>query len=341
MSSRGIDRSNLTHRRRPGRRSSATLGAVLVTLAVVAAAQYAAGSHGRGPATHGSAARPGPRLSVTRVELLVRNAPCPVAFRDRHVATTRAVRDFAASVVIRCVDSRRTYPAAGEWQVLTRQLSVSSVAPVLSALSRPDQSSSGSQICSAVGHGPLNILLADAHGRYLHPRAPTTDCGAPQPAVQRALAAIKWRTVSVSKVQQTRSVASIASGCDMQWKNEPAIPSKSGVRPGSGGAVFTRSPPLPLRICLYGRATDPFVGRLRRSVVVGGASVQRLRGALARPGPSGSCNSQPNFAVIRTGHDQWVNLELGGCWRVVRDDRNPLRVGSADGAVVRSVLHLP
>jgi hypothetical protein len=59
----------------------------------------------------------------------------------------------------------------------------------------------------------------------------------------------------------------------------------------------------------------------------------RLRAALSQPGTSAECAPQQRFALVFDGRHQ-VDVELGGCARVLRDDG----VGTADGAVLADLF---
>ncbi len=331
------------HPERPSRRIAAAVAAVAAVLVVVAGVLAVADKgHSRPTAAHDpTGARRGALLGNSRLDQLAEHAPCHLTSRDSDLAGRQVVEQFAASAVIRCSSAERVYPGEGEWQVLIRQVSGSGLNRLLSALTRADQKSSAGQICSAIGYLPLTILLADRAGRFLHPRAPTTACGAPQPAVVRAIDHASWRTVSVSRIRQTRTADSISSGCDMGWKNENALYEKSGVRAGVGGPVFARNPDAQLQVCLYRTTDDPDGGTLTRSLILTRDQSRQLRAALTGGGPTRTCARQPSFAVIRVRGGQWVNLELGGCWRLIRNDSNPITYAIAQSEVVKEVLQLP
>jgi hypothetical protein len=96
---------------------------------------------------------------------------------------------------------------------------------------------------------------------------------------------------------------------------------------------------VPLKVCIYRRAGDPLAGNLVRSVTLKGTNATALRSALGGVGPTGSCQAQPDYAVVFAGH-QYVNVELGGCWRVRRDDGGHTTLGTADPQQLTALLHL-
>ncbi len=310
---------------------------VLLLAGVVGCAAHDPARHdtGRSPAR---TVHSDPVTPPAELDRLARDAPCAQVQEGQHPAGRSEIARFDARAVVNCRTSERTYPGAGQWQVLTRQVAVHGLARLLDALTRPDVVTPGGEMCAAIGYGPLTILLAGPAGQYLHPRAPATTCGAPQPATLRAIAALAWRTVSVTKLRLITSPAALASGCEMQWKNEIAMEGGSVSRLASG-AVNLGAPTDPLVACIYGSAhpaSDP--GTFQRAVQVDGPRAKELRAALSLPGKAGSCPSQTTFAVLRLQGGPWVNVELGGCWRVMRNDENPVALGRAQPATVRRLL---
>ena len=282
--------------------------------------------------------RLGPPPSATELDRLARAAPCNLVQDGSHLAGRHEIEAFRARAVVNCRTGERTYPGAGVWQVLTREVAVRGLAQLLEALTRPDARTPPEQACPAIGYLPLTILLVGPGEHYLHPRAPAATCGGPQPATRRAIAALGWRTVSVTKLQQVTSPAALASGCEMAWKNEVALMAGSLSR-SAGGDVHVGGTAEPLVACVY-RAdpSDDGAGEFQRAVRLDGARATKLRAALSLSGTVGTCRPQRAFAVVRARSGAWVNVELGGCWRVVRDDENPARLGRADPAAVTRLL---
>ncbi len=313
----------------------AAVGGVAAVLLVVAGAALIELRH---PGSTAPQSRSAP-LDTAASDRLALNAPCDRVTGREEPAGLAQIATFDTVAVVECRFDNKAYPGEGEWSVLIRRVADAGLADLLTALQRPDDDPNPPQGggCALVGYGPLRILLADGQRRYLHPRAPTTTCGVPQQQVQSVIDGLDWRTVSVTRIEQTRSQASIDAGCEMAWKNENAM--GMGGHLGSGGPVFVQHPDADLKVCLYKRAGDPDVGEFDRSVVLSGTEGQQLREALAGPGPAGECAAQTGFAVIFAG-GPYVNVELGGCWRVVRGDLDSSSTGSAQPDVVKRLLGL-
>lgn len=264
------------------------------------------------------------------------HAPCENRQLLRQQASAAQISKFGAVAAVRCLSTERRYAGQGEWQVTLRQVATVGVARFVTGLMRPDDSTApqGGE-CLSIAYGLPPLFLVDVQGRYLHPRFPHDYCGAPLDTGYKDL---RWRTVAVDKVKQTRSQASIASGCEMGWKNENALYARLGAtHTGAGGPVFTLRPRALLKACVY--RGDAEGGDFVRVVELDAAQSTQLRGALAGPGPTHSCPAQRSFAVISAG-GQFVNVELGGCWRVQRDDLNPSRTGTAQASVLVKLLRL-
>ncbi len=327
---------------RPGGRGPllrVIVASVAVVVAVAAGALALSGQFGRASSGHAGSAGsslPPAETDTAVLDRIAAAAPCARVQGDTAPARVAA---FPTVAVVSCESGFRIYPGEGEWQTLVRRVTGSGLGALVTALTRPDERRrSGEYACPAIAYGPLQILLADGQGHYLHPRAPVTYCDAPQPAVFLAIRQLPLRTVSVTRVVQERSAASVSSGCDMQWKNELALAGTAGPHPGPGGPVFVQRPTSRLYACLYRTAPgDAEAGLFVRGVPLSAARSLTLRAALTGAGPRGTSAAQSAFAVVRAD-GQWVNVELGGCWRVLRDDRNPASLGTADAAVVSQLL---
>lgn len=141
--------------------------------------------------------------------------------------------------------------------------------------------------------------------------------------------------LSVRRDRQQFTEAELTSHCSPAYKNMIYLDTKFRIGTSAGGAVLTRKPNDRLRACFYrAPATDLEVGRFVRGEAFDVAQSRRLRAALTGPGPHRSCPPQREFAVIATSRDHNVTVELGGCWRVLRDDG----FGTAVASVVRRVL---
>jgi hypothetical protein len=279
-------------------------------------------------------------LDAATLDDIAKSAPCDRVTSASHLAGADTVAAFPAVAVVDCRTEVKSYPGEGEWAVLVREVTADGLLPLMSALTQPDEEGpAGETACAAVGYGPLTILLADRAGTYLHPRAPQTSCGAPRPAVLSAISGLTWHIVSTTRIDQLRTEPSITNGCEMGWKNETAIYA-ANAHDSRGGPVFTADADTPLHVCLYRVADDPQAGEFERGITLDGSDSRRLRDALTGPSPAAGCAAQDSFAVIRDG-GQWVNVELGGCWRLIRENDNPVTYGTADAEEVKKLLGLP
>jgi hypothetical protein len=272
-----------------------------------------------------------------QLDEMARDAPCDNVHTFRDLAGPAQVADFGAVAVINCRQDARIYSGEGEWSVLLRQVATSGVAALVAALERPDEpAASADTVCALPGYGPLSILLADGVGGYLHPRMPETSCGGPQHEVSDAMDDLEWRTVSVTRLEQVRTPESIASGCSMSWKNLLEMLASS-LKPSPGGPVFLDVTDTARKICIYHAGDDLDRGDFTRALTLDGADAQTFDAALSGAAPTGECDPQRDFAmVLSAGH--WLDVELGGCWRVLRVDFSYTEFGGADAATVKRLL---
>lgn len=268
---------------------------------------------------------------------LARSAPCDRVNSSNDLAGPGQIADFGVVGVINCRQDLRSYPDEGEWRVLLRQVAPSGLAALVAALERPDESPPPQGVsCPLPAYGPLSILLANNTGGYLHPRMPEDACGAPQRELTQAMDALDWQTVSLTRLDQSRTPESIASGCAMAWKNELEMVAPS-LEPSAGGPVFANSARTTRKICIYHAGDDLDRGDFVNAVTLDGEDAHDLDLALAAAAPTGDCQAQREFAVV-FGGDHWLNVELGGCWRVLRVDLSYTEFGGADAATVNRLL---
>lgn len=325
--------------RRSHRRGALVCAAVMVLL--VAGGGLAVSRLGSRSNPADAIAKPAIGAAPTRPrqDQLAKAAPCQLVNRDQHPATRAQVASFRPVAAVLCTAGLRRYPGDGEWTVQIRRVATDGLSDAAAALTRPDQhSSSPDQACASIGYGPLMILLADHAGRYLHPRAPVDACGAPQPEVENALNRLRWRTVSVVRLARSRTQASLDSRCEMEWKNE--LSNEGDVRTSPPlGEVFAHAANAPIRVCIYRTGTDILGGRFQRGLTLSGAKAQQLRSALSGAAPIGACQAQHDFATVWAGRSR-VNVEFGGCWRVLRVDGASTAIGTADADVLRKLFGL-
>jgi hypothetical protein len=274
--------------------------------------------------------------SAAQITELARRAPCHQTQTSDNEASRAEIARYAAVAVVLCdYPETRAYPGEGLWTVRIRRVATRGLGRLLFALKRHDDSPS-SGACPGVGYGPLSLLLTDGSTHYLHPRMPRDECGGPQRMYSEAEKALVWRTVSVDRVALSRSPASLASGCEMRWKNEIHLLGPS-VKTSAGGPVFSRRPRTTRKICIYRTGSDQDIGEFVRSVRLSGSQVNDFDAAVSGPGPTGDCQAQHRFAVV-FGPGNRVNIELGGCWRVLRVDSGAERFGSANAAELERLL---
>jgi hypothetical protein len=258
------------------------------------------------------------------------------------VATRAQLAAFPAVAAVTCSYAERTYPGQGEWSVRITRASATRIAKLKAAFLRPDARSRGTVVCFGVLITGAPVLFVDAAGRYIEAAYPIErTCGQPLPATLRAVGRQPWHPVASTRVHQDRTPAEVATGCADRIKDVVGLDVQFGVSASPGGPVFTYHPQALLTACIYFRSPrDPEVGDFVRGVRLDGRQSDELRASLTGPGPTGrSCAAQDAFASISTRGGDTVYLELGGCWRLHRDDAHAA-LGTADAAVVRRLLNL-
>ena len=259
--------------------------------------------------------------------------------RNRHRVDRRTLRRFRAVTAVYCSDGQRVYPGQGQWEVLVRKVAVGSVAGLQRYYEQPDERDlpkKGRCLDNLIG---LAIpAFVDAHGRWVTPlRWPEDGCGHPLGfGVGHRPPAVRWHVVRVRRIKQLISAAAVAAACPMRWGNTVAWAGPP--RDSAGGPLFPVAPKT-VRVCVFRTppnrfAVGQFVRGFRR---LDGSRTRRLLSALTGPGPRRGCAKQRTFAVVIRSAGSVANVELGGCWRVVRPDR---LAGTAKPAVVRAIFGL-
>jgi hypothetical protein len=248
------------------------------------------------------------------------------------------LRRFVPAVAVWCQESEQHYPGDGQWSVMVRRQLTDGLSTLLSAFLQPDDKLTNGACPSDLVVGPF-VALVDATGKWVIPAYPRDECGQPKRSIIDTVEHDSWRTVSTTKDHLIASEASIDAGCEPQWKNELSY--DSSARPlGRATPVFGHTGAEP-RVCLYTTtASDLTVGTFAGTRHLDAATAARLRAALSGSGagqPRG-CQLQRSFAVVQQPGGPWVNVELGGCWRVTRNDLNPGQIGQADPTVTRKIL---
>ncbi len=204
--------------RRALRRLAAAGGTAALVAAVVAGVLLVVGTS-RSPAAGGPSSARGAQAAATGQRgptgRLAADAPCGLVTNDPHPAPAARVASFPAVAAVGCRSDYRSYPGDGVWQVMVRSVATRGLASLLAALRSPDEHGSSARLACPVApvFAELPILLTDGHGRYLHPRVPTTACDTARPALAEALAALRWQPVSTSRVAPLRRPAAALRRC--------------------------------------------------------------------------------------------------------------------------------
>jgi hypothetical protein len=107
---------------------------------------------------------------------------------------------FVPVAVIRCVTNYQIIPGKGQWEVATLERADQGLAPLLTALHRPNEMRPAGTICSDLVELPPQFVLVGKDGQAIWPALPVTGCGLVQGEVLGALAALPWQKVSVRLV---------------------------------------------------------------------------------------------------------------------------------------------
>jgi hypothetical protein len=107
---------------------------------------------------------------------------------------------FEPVAAIRCVTNYQMIPGKGQWETATLERADQGLAPLLTALQRPNQTRPPGTFCSDLVELPPQFVLVDKDGQAIRPALPVTGCGLVQGALLGALAALPWQKVSVRLV---------------------------------------------------------------------------------------------------------------------------------------------
>ncbi len=279
---------------------------------------------------------PSPTPTSTNPVTLTKDVRCPAT--PTHAAAAE-LATFRAVTVVTCGDDSRQLPGQGRWEVTVRKVATTGTAALQKAFELPNQPA-GNGFCTLDLIVVPPLILVDATGKTLAPTPPVGVCGKPLAAFLAAWHSMGWREVSVKKVRQLETPQAQAAGCSTNWKNENALYSQAGVKPGAGGPVFS-VPVASAHVCEYQAVGDENggdigVGTFTRAFTLSGADSAELANALTGPGPEIACPAQRHFAVINVA-GIFANVELGGCWRVARQTGG---IGSADATIAGKLLGL-
>jgi hypothetical protein len=109
---------------------------------------------------------------------------------------------FVPVAVIRCVTNYQIIPGKGQWETATLERADQRLAPLLTALRRPNQTRPPGTVCSDLLVQPPQFVLVGKDGQTIWPALPVTGCGLVQRELLGALAALPWQKVSVRLVAQ-------------------------------------------------------------------------------------------------------------------------------------------
>lgn len=271
---------------------------------------------------------------------LVRHTPCP-APKGTSSITRAQLAAFPAVAAVTCTEVERTIPHQGEWSVLIKKASSTGITALKHAFELPDSPRPTGQVaCLDVLIIGAPVLFVDAQGHYVVPRYPIDHtCNRPLPATLHAVNRQPWHAISTKKLQQQQTPAELAAGCSDKIKNVVALDVHFGIDASPGGPVFTYHPHAQLRACIY-RASprDDQVGDFVRGIHFTPHQSAQLRAALTGPGTTNnSCPSQDTFAAIATRGGDSIYLELGGCWRLQRDEPH-VTLGTANPNIIKQLL---
>ena len=184
----------------------ATLAALATGCATASTSTPAAtgGASGTGaasaspPASASASATPVP--TTTTGPPLVAGRPACVGWPANATYSKTLPPSFEPVAVIRCVTDYQMIPGKGQWEVATLERADHGLAPLLTALQRPNQTRPAGTFCSDLVELPPQFVLVGKDGQAIRPALPVTGCGLVQRELLGALAALPWQKVSVRLV---------------------------------------------------------------------------------------------------------------------------------------------
>jgi hypothetical protein len=268
--------------------------------------------------------------------------PQPKTLTTAQLAAFRPVR------AVECVEANHVIPGHGLWLVREHRAATAGLEALQAAFERPPAPVPSGDACTTNEDSIPPIALIDRAGASIEPAGQRDGCGHLTRQLISAVRRLPWRTIAVEPIHQQTTPQALAAHCQQQWENENV--DNGSARRSAGGPAFPASGPRiagavgrHLSVCIYSStdrvdaSTNETFGTFLRSVSLNNHQAGRLIAALAGPGPTGACRPQREFAVIER-EGQAVNVELGGCWRVARDEDNPETTGSANAAVIARLL---
>ncbi|MBR7833775.1 hypothetical protein KDL01_10895 [Actinospica durhamensis] len=252
--------------------------------------------------------------------------------------------------LLECVQAEQDVAGEGEWQVVNTVRSTGSVDGFVNALRsayvRPPQSSPTESIaCTAIGYVQQWIVLVDGDGTAYRIAIPFWGvCPAPDPAVLKALAAVKTTIASTERIRQTLSAGAQSSGCDQQFA-EVAFVYAQVNSSGTSAPFFSGTNSVKtFRVCFYklAGAYDKIkpAGEFESAATIsGGQAALVYDGLKSAPVAAGKNCAAPatEYATLFANADSgnWSVVELGGC-RLAAPGSGPDR--QAPSSVIQALL---
>jgi hypothetical protein len=186
--------------------AAAALAALATGCATASTSTPAAtgGSSGTGaasaspPASASASATPVP--TTTTGPPLVAGQPACVGWPANATHHKALPTSFVPVAVIRCVTGYQIIPGKGQWETATLERADQGLAPLLTALQRPNQKRPPGIFCSDLVELPPQFVLVGKDGQAIWPALPVTGCGLVQGELLGALAALPWQKLSVRLV---------------------------------------------------------------------------------------------------------------------------------------------
>ena len=181
--------------------------AALATGCATASTSTPAATGGASGTTAASASPPAsasaaPVPTTTTGPPLVAGQPACVGW-PRNVTRSKTLpASFVPVAVIRCVTGFQIIPGKGQWETATLERADQGLAPLLTALQRPNETRPPGTFCSDLVELPPQFVLVGKDGQAIWPALPVTGCGLVQRELLGALAALPWQKVSVRLVAQ-------------------------------------------------------------------------------------------------------------------------------------------
>jgi hypothetical protein len=240
--------------------------------------------------------------------------------------------DLAVTEVVECSVEDRPVAGDGVWSFNVEKRSIVGIERLLATLRTKDEPAPANLTCALVGITLPWFALVDTRGNWVRPHLPLTMCGAPQPAMMSALAAVSWSTVRATKdkqvttqAQATAEAQAAAVGCATPFKDMISIDASFRV-PTSSPSGLLGSPQTGFTVCHYAASKDPggmplltFISGRR----VSGTAAATLANALMAAGPVQPCQLAHTTVIgIFTSASDWLLIEDDGCHRVLDGGNN-------------------